>query len=433
MFSPHIYGKLPGLYTAGETALADSPLFREHRLRLYRKCVHFSCQSPLIQQYVAVKDHIPVLKFSLGLFLNNNGHPSYLRGTAHQPPKCLIYKKNMMQGQVDEVLAHLEPLLNRPNRPYRKRHVYIPVPSEYHKTMARLHMIEKQTDHIWFPTAYGDSLGLLDGYMVSAAGKPCHTFVIRPDRMERLRKAMTWNQTCWEKPRAFMSVEERWEKLQQGLPSNNVSAVGPVKAFGAMPLADYMASNPKEAEKLHRKFGDISTYQEAADRVFQACQKANSAALVKHCRDLIAALIQPLLRADKLPADNLAAQPIQTLLRQPFPTPLMGAAIAAGQPCLLQNTRLILADFFKGNADKLQTSCLELTSNLIDCLKARERYLKIEEIEERYLDTEEMEGMYLNAQEIEDMYNLLFLVFIEPFALLNQSTISVDYEKEESL
>ena len=392
MFNPHIYGELPGLYTAGEAALVSSPLFRIHRLRLYRQYVCFINRHMQIQ-YMIVKSHIPVLVFRTGLFRNNNGHPTYSPGTADQPPICLIYYKNMMQGQMNEVLTRLEPLLKRSNRLYRKRCDYVPVPPEHHETMARLHMIEKQTDHIWFPTVYGDSLGLIDGYMTSAIGKPCHTFLIPPERVEGLYKAMTWDQTCREEPKAVMSLEQRLKQIRQGLPSNNASAVSSVKAFGAVPLADYMALYPDEAETLRQQFGEISTYQEAADRVCQVCLKSDSPDQASNSRDLIASLILPLIDSDKMPPDNRAAQPAQKLMQQPFPSLLMGAAMDAGQPCLLQNTRLILNDIFAGEADKLQTSC-----------KALIRHSGFRE------------------RSIEEKCDMLFRLFVEPFALMNQST-----------
>ena len=88
------------------------------------------------------------------------------------------------------------------------------------------------------------------------------------------------------------------------------------------------------------------------------------------------------------------------LMRLAFPSLLMGAALATGQPCLLQNTQFILDDVLEGQADKLQTSCWTLANYpfrlyLLDC------------------DDDHPEK--------QKNFNMLFHLFIQPFALLSQA------------
>lgn len=352
------YGRLSGRHTALEAALASTPLFRSRRLRLYRQDIFLNPNRERID-YLVVKDHVPVLKLILSPWRTKDGR-WYMPGTEDEPPLLVVYtKKPCLQDLVDDVTTHLEPLLKNPDT-YQKRDTYVPVPPEYHETMARLHMIQKQEDHIWAPTGYGDWLGLMDGYIAWDGGKPCHTFFIPSERRDELYSAINWNQTCWEEPEheSGISLQQRLDKLRQGLPLNNASAIEMVRVFGAMPMADYMASDPETAEELSRRFGETATFQEAADKIFQFYTSPND------CYDrmeFVAALVLPLfnIHEGKAPV-NQATEPVQEFLHQPFPSVLMGAAMAATQPRLVWNTKLIQDMLKRGSpyekADKLLTT-----------------------------------------------------------------------------
>ena len=382
----HTYRGLPNIYTAGELALVSSPLFREHGLRLYRKRTSLILNWFLCVSYLIVKDHTPVLE------LRTDCDPDHIFFRGSRPgqlPICPIYDRDMKDGRVDKVLAQLEPLLQEPCTPSWPDCTYIPVSPTVHNTMAGLHMIREQNGGIWLPTDYGNSLGLIDGYMIQDDGQPCHTLFIPSERTEELDRARAWPRACREEePQAVMPLEQRLKKARQGLPSSNAAAIELVRAFGAIPFADYTASYLDGAEELRAQFGEIATFQEAADKIYQFCMERHHPG---DCGEYIACLIYPLvLIFDGTAPVNQATKPAQELLRLPFPSLLMGAAMASGQPCLLRNTQLLLDDVLDGNADNLQTTCRDLIHKICDCGK-------------------------------DAGTALLLRLFVEPFALLNQS------------
>ena len=185
------YSRLPDYNNAFETLFVSSPLFREHRLQLHCQLIDFICSSWMEIEYLIVKDHVPVLKFVLTEFRPDDDI-WYTPGTVDSPPELLVYtKKRSPQEQVNDVAACLEPLLQRSHQPCQERDPYVPVPQEYREAMARLYMIRirRNTDSIWSPTLYGASLGLIDGYLVTDQGEPCHTFFIPLERKAELDRA----------------------------------------------------------------------------------------------------------------------------------------------------------------------------------------------------------------------------------------------------
>ena len=440
------YGKLPSdngrvhmtKSVMFEDALVSSPLFREHRLSLRRQLIYFIGDASWMEiEYLIVKDHIPILKLQVSAFRLTYGDRSidgnlYVPGTADNPSWLVIYTKGKsLQDQVDDVTACLEPLLKSFDQPYRKRDTHVPVPQEYREAMARMCMIRMQTDRIWSPTLYGASLGLIDGDQIQDDGQPCHTFFIPLERKAELDRALAWPGACREEEsQAVLSLEQRLKKARQGLPSSNASAIAPVRAFGALRLADCLAPFPKYAEKLRQRFGELGTFQEAADRIFQVCVSGDmSHPAMKDCMDLMLDLMVPILDTCTMKDINLGflnlgkpikpARPssdihvietINTLMRLPFPSLLMGAAMASGQPGLLQNTQFILDDVLEGQADKLQTSCWTLANYP--------------------LRTHILTHSATNPEKQQN-FNMLFHLFIQPFALLNRSAALQPEEQSE--
>lgn len=396
------YGRLSGRHTALETALVSTPLFREHSLHLYRQDIFFLSPSWERIDYLIVKEHVPVLKFILSPWRPKDSD-WYTPGTKDEPPLLVVCtKKPRLQDLVDDVTTHLEPLLKSRSRPYWKCDTYMPVPPEHHGDMARLHMIMKQEDYIWARTPYGASLGLIDGYMVTKRGKPCHTFFIQPWRWKELYVAINWSQTCWDEPETGISLAQRMEKARQGLPLSNTRMIEEIRAFGAMPMADYMASDADSFELLRQQFGEMATFQEAADRVFEFCKGRSDR---YDCMEPIAALCIPLInvREEKAPV-NQAAKTVQELMRRPFSSVLTGAAMAARQPCLLRNIKFIrdmLRNiFFDMKEDKLLATT---------CWKAFYEAAKSDE--------EDFEESSCNSAD------LFFYLIVEPFAMLNRAAV----------
>lgn len=392
-----IYRGLPCLYTAGEFALASSPLFREHRLRLYRQqtsLINRSDRQYITESYLIVKGRTPVMRLQTDFnhipSFKERDKPGFLdHSEPGQPPVYLIPALAMRDGWVHGPLSALESLLQEPGAPDWPDCTYIQLPVAIHHAMVDLCMIRMTQapliDHIWLSTDYGASLGLTDGYMIRDDGQLYHTLFIPAERRMELYRALIWPRTRWEGSQSIMSLEQRLEKTRQGLLCSNAIAVDLVRAFGATPLADYMASYPEYFEELRQKFGEMATFQEAADRVFQFCMVYHTP---EDCGEYIACLLLPLLSIyDGSAPVNQATQPVQKLLHHLFPSLLMGAAMAAGQPCLLRNTQLILNGLLEGKADKLQTTCWTLFRTCGP--------------DERIV--------------------LLFRLFIEPFALLNQA------------
>lgn len=387
------YSRPSGRHTALETALVSTPLFRDHRLRLYRQDIFFLNPGWERIDYLIVKDHVPVLKLILSPWRPKNGD-WYTPGNKDELPLLVVCtKKPSVQDMVNDVITHLEPLLKSCSRRCWGS-TYMPVPPEHHEDMARLHMIMKQEDYIWVRTPYGASLGLIDGYMVTKRGKPCHTFFIQPWRWKELYVTINWSQTCWDEPETGISLAQRLEKARQGLPLSNARMIEEIRAFGAMPMADYMASDPEAAEELRQQFGETATFQEAADRVFEFCKGRND----RHdCMEFIAALCIPLInvREGKAPV-NQAAKTVQELMRHSFPSVLKGAAMAARQPCLLRNIKFI--------RNMLGNKLLATT-----CWKAFYEAVKS--------DKEDFEESSCNSAD------LLFYLIVEPFAMLNRAAV----------
>lgn len=423
--------------TAGEIALVSSQLFRSHQLRLY----HLSGREQKPSKYLVASRNAPVL--IINLTYNRvqwgggcEGQPWYIGGSPLILPMIWIPQENMKLGQVDDVLSYLEEMLEKNwgdycgyefgldvRKPWdlycdypcdfyckkcpassAKRSLFqpvcdsIPIHEELHDTLAKLRMIRQQADHTWRPTVYGASLGLIDGYLDTGKDDPCHTFFFLPGCESRLQEAVDWIHTRGKYAPDSLTLAQRLILASQGLPGNYASTIELVRAFGAMPMADYMAASPDMAEKLRRQFGEMATYQEAADRLYRFCLASDgSKANNKYCEELIVNLVLPIFEA--------SPQPVQEFLRKPFPTVLMGTAMVSGQPCLLWNTEDILDKALDGNTDKRPTSCQTL-------------------LEEMLWYCADADGEIMDDNVTGKNYAVVFRLLVEPFALMNQAANS---------
>lgn len=422
---------IPETCTAGEIALASSQLFRSNHLRLY----HLSGSEQNPSKYLVASRDAPVL--IIGLTYDKaqwcggyEGQPWYISGSPLILPVIWMPQENMKLGQVDDVLSYLEEMLEKDWGDYcgyelrmsakpwnlycdfpcdsyckecpassetRSRYQSVcdsmPVHEELYDTLAKLHMIRQKADHSWRPTAYGTFLGLIDGYLDAGEGEPCHMLFLLPGCESKLQETMDWVQTHGAQDTASLTLAQRLKLVSLGLPGNAAGVVELVRAFGSMPLADYMAPCPGTVSKLREQFGEMATYQEAAGRLYHFCLESDgSEASNEHCMDLIAELILPIHNeAQANDASHPIPQPVQKLLRKPFPSILLGAAMATGQPCLLWNTEDILNTVLDGDKDR-PTSCLTL-----------------------------LQEMLWRADE-QKAYTVLFRLLVEPFALMDQAT-----------
>lgn len=90
---------------------------------------------------------------------------------------------------------------------------------------------------------------------------------------------------------------------------------------------------------------------------------------------------------------------VTRLLQAPVPSVMLGAALTSGQPCLLWNAENLLNEIIKDDQTRFQTSSWTLLEALLKLIRSANP------------DVE------LNG------YVLLFHFLVEPFALMNRSTV----------
>lgn len=277
--------------TAGELALVSSKLFQDHSLRLYR----YICVNNESVEYMVVAEQASILGIKL---VNNENTTLFRAGSAAGLPICQFPREHMRTGMVGKLLSVLSNLLNGPPQvrlPFPDVHL---ISVEQHAKMAKLHMIHRQEDYIWEPTPYGLSLGVIDGYVDRGDGRPCHTFFVLPRYKSKLDIAMSWVQLPPAPFRSQLSWDQTLKRACRGLPRSDSHAASVVRDFASLPLSDYMASNEKELEVLRREFGELSTYQEAADHIFRLCMNCDKTQTAQNrCIDLIFALSLPVFQA----------------------------------------------------------------------------------------------------------------------------------------
>lgn len=283
---------LRGTCAAGEIVLATSELFRSYRLRLY----HELSINGWFVHYLVAKDNAPLL----AIILNDATEARYSEHERCGVPLLRLPRRRMEQGAPQEVLSRLASMLAAQREepaPFQPRIGLIPV--SLHARMAGLRMIRQQNGHLWTPTAYGHSLGVIDGYLPpDEEGRYYHTLFIPAQYKARLDEALAFGRKHDAPFRPKLSWAQTMLRARQGLPRSDAYAAGIAHAFASMHLAEYM--NPEELETLHRELSldGETTYQEAADLVFQLCMKSDrTLAYDNRCMNLILTLTKPVLSA----------------------------------------------------------------------------------------------------------------------------------------
>lgn len=282
---------LRGTCAAGEIVLASSALFRTHRLRLYHELA-FNDQP--MNYLVATEDTA-----LLGILLTDDRKAGCSENEFCGIPLLRLPRERMEQGMPQEVISRLTEILASQHQQSTSFQSRIePVPVELHARMAALHMIQQKDGHLWGPTSYGRSLGVMDGYLPSdEEERYCHTLFLFTPYKVQLDEALAFGQARGAPFRRTLSWAQTMLRASQGLPRSDGYAASIAQAFASMPLAEYMASSPKNLETLRGAFpldGD-ATYSEAAWHVFRVCADSDGTEEYNlHCMSLIFALVQPM-------------------------------------------------------------------------------------------------------------------------------------------
>ena len=186
---------LRGTCAAGEIVLATSVPFLRHRLRLYRK---LSIAGQNID-YLVVQGNVPLMAIVLTENMQTfrpEDNPYINESWPACFPILLLPRERMEQGQMQQAISHLA---SAENYAYELSTSFAssmePIPLEYHAKMAELHMIQREKGHLWTPTLYGRSLGLIDGYLPpDTKGKYLHTLFVLPQYKEQLDEILNWKQ-----------------------------------------------------------------------------------------------------------------------------------------------------------------------------------------------------------------------------------------------
>lgn len=282
---------LRGTCAAGEIVLASSALFRAHRLRLYHELA-FNDQP--MNYLVATEDSA-----LLGILLTDDSEACYSENERCGIPLLRLPWERMEQGMTQEVISRLTEILasqRQQSTPFQSR--IAPIPVKLHARMAALHMIQQEDGHLWGPTSYGRSLGVMDGYLPpDEEGRYCHTLFLFTPYKVQLDEALAFGQARGTPFRRTLSWTQTLLRASQGLPRSDSYAAGIAQAFASMSLAEYMASSPKELKTLREEFpldGNAS-YCEAAWHVFRVCADSDGTEEYNlRCMSLIFALVQPM-------------------------------------------------------------------------------------------------------------------------------------------
>lgn len=377
------YEECPSLsaYWHGETALATSPLFRDHHLLLL--CNVFINKNQFVE-YLVCSDKAQLLGIKVVNPLDGPQEPQ-----TGPVPIQQISHVHMMLGEVDTLLSSLKTILSDPQKPAALPSQILEIPENLHEKMAKLYLIHKPLKfETWEPTGFGYSRNIVHGFPPQDGTESRTALFTLDGSMATLMETLDWDKTV--DPFAYseiISLRQRTEAARNGLPSNNRTASNLVQKFADTPLEEYLAQYPDSLTCLMEN-GEPRSYKDAASVVYGLYVQPST---MEHGKSLMEELLKPLLGADGTePARSLAP-----FLNSTFATVLYGAALLSGQPFLQWKIEDIVTRFLGGKPKARMNSM----GNLLQFAKQNQ----------------------LTPGWEDASYDLLFSLAIEPFRLMTQA------------
>ena len=258
-----------------------------------------------------------------------------------------------------------------------------PIPSDLLKQLSApsMQVLSKEkagNRKYWFPTEYGRSLGILQGFRTDKNNKVHPLLCCTKEVIDDLRKTVSWGE--WEiiDTGEKVSFAQRIDTVNQGMTCNVPAIMDMVQRFGETPLTDYFKDHEDGLEEITcRVPGEYDNYQQLA-----ACLAPfqNEAPL-----DI---LIHPLIAKNKFP---FADKPLRSVFD--------AASCLAKNRCLIWSADKIFYDYApRGPARKW----------------SYKKWLA--------WAVTELKKCQGDQKKTAELYDLIYRIAVEPFSLIQQQS-----------
>ena len=301
-------------------ALVQSPPFQHGSLRLYCgvPARHLLPQNapPLYDylDFVICRGQDAVLAVKVG----EAGPPSCeLRKAFSNPPtqKFLFYVENGKRGSyntqkiVDKITRRL---LEADSAGVRVS--FCPIPSKLLKSLAdpsncvlKAHTMPKESMRLWFPTKYGRSLGILQGFRTDENNRVRPFLGCARECLDGLQETASWGEPgIPELPQEPLDFAQRVNLASRGMILHPEPVMDLLRQLGDMPLTEYFCNHPEELRAFQNTLPDAHTYWQAA-----ACLTEFRTAHGTPMTFLLRAFVRPFLERADIP---LADKPLRSVL-----------------------------------------------------------------------------------------------------------------------
>lgn len=155
----------------------------------------------------------------------------------------------------------------------------------------------------WFPTEYGRSLGILQGFRIDKNRCIHPLLCCAKENLGLLQQTVSWGEIRPpEPPKMPLSFSQRIDLINRGIPSDITAMMNQIQRFGEMPLEEYFRNDPKGLKEIRQAFPGARNYQQAAKSLEKLrCQDSYLARI----------LAGPLVRRPDIP---FAQQPLRSVL-----------------------------------------------------------------------------------------------------------------------
>lgn len=149
-----------------------------------------------------------------------------------------------------------------------------PIPSDLLKQLSAssLRVLVKEkvgNKKYWFPTEYGRSLGILQGFRTDKNGKVHPLLCCTKEAIDDLRQTVSWGETReFNDTGEKVSFTQRIDAVNQGMTRNLSTLMDMIQRFGETPLTEYFKDHPDDLNEITcRVPGEYNNYQQLAARL----------------------------------------------------------------------------------------------------------------------------------------------------------------------
>ena len=243
----------------------------------------------------------------------------------------------------------------------------------------------------WFPTEFGRSLGILQGFRTDRNHCVRPVLCCGEGDLEQLERTVSWADRSGSfQPSEQYALSQRVGMAGRGMTTCPSAMMDLVRRFGEMPLTEYFRNDPAGLTALKSRFPEVDSlpFQQAALRI--ACTSQREAA--EPGSSPLEILAGPLAKRKDLP---LASKPVR------------GVLFAAS---LLANSRYL-------------TWAGEVLFHDHDCFHVAENWSYRKWLQWVMMRIREEKGKSpMNTDLLHDFYGILRLLIIAPFVLMEQRT-----------